>query len=147
MQDDISGQIRKIDTGDYEITVNSRHAPVRKRFTAAHELGHYLFHRHLLDGEHVDILYRQNGNPYAGKGSRINQSHEVQANRFAANVLMPMHLLDAIRATGVEGTEELANLFNVSRQAMEIRLGRNRNYRNFELEEEDEDEEDRALQF
>tara|TARA_R110002072_G_C7539176_1_gene498086 strand:- start:258 stop:476 length:219 start_codon:yes stop_codon:yes gene_type:complete len=49
------------------ITVNSNEGPQRRRFTAAHELGHYIIHRDMIDGKrHLDRLYSEGGiaNPY-----------------------------------------------------------------------------------
>ncbi|MBV6637316.1 MAG: ImmA/IrrE family metallo-endopeptidase, partial [Mameliella sp.] len=37
------------DGGKYRISVNAGEMPQRKRFTAAHELAHYLLHRDLLE--------------------------------------------------------------------------------------------------
>ncbi|MGL4310742.1 MAG: ImmA/IrrE family metallo-endopeptidase [Paracoccaceae bacterium] len=103
------------------ITVNSEESYQRRRFTAAHELGHYLLHRDLMDGkQHLDRLFANGGrdNPVAP----LSPLHEVQANRFAADLLMPINVLrdryDPIR----DNVEELARLFEVSQAAMKIRL-------------------------
>src|ERR1700710_1304831 len=48
LDENISGWIEREPTGAYGITVNAGHASVRQRFTAAHELGHYIYHRDLL---------------------------------------------------------------------------------------------------
>jgi Zn-dependent peptidase ImmA (M78 family) len=127
MRDDVSGYIKRLDHGFYEIAVNKFHAPVRRRFTAAHELGHYLFHRDLLEGEHEDCLWRKDDQEFAKrKKSGILLKHETEANRFAANLLMNKTVLDLVIATQTSDTGELADKFQVSRRAMEIRLGRNR---------------------
>ncbi len=116
---DISGYIQRTD-GTYKIVVNSKHAPTRQRFTAAHELGHYVFHRDLLgEGVGDDRAYRADGTKLAN--ANIRPSHERQANTFAANVLMPRHRLVSVDA---EDTASLAARFNVSQEAMRIRLGR-----------------------
>lgn len=64
------------------ITINSNITfDTRKRFAAAHELGHYEMHRNLrpvfLDTEY-DLLNWYRGGP-----------HEIEANEFAAELLMP----------------------------------------------------------
>lgn len=119
MDDNISGYIER--QGDsYRIAVNANHATTRQRFTAAHELGHYIYHRDLLgEGVGDNRAYRTDGTDRPN--ARIRPLHERQANSFAANVLMPRH-----RLTDVDGesTAELATRFGVSQEAMRIRLGR-----------------------
>lgn len=47
---------------------------------------------------------------------------EVDANRFAAHLLMPEQIVHAmIRVRGIHSVEELARLFGVSRAAMRFR--------------------------
>lgn len=120
MADSLSGWIERQDDGSYRIAVNSNHAPTRQRFTAAHELGHYIYHRDLLgDGVGDNRAYRSEGTGHAN--AKILPRHERQANTFAANVLMPRHVLAAMPdRTDVSG---LAKLFEVSPEAMRIRIG------------------------
>ncbi len=47
---------------------------------------------------------------------------EAEANRFAADLLMPWHLLRQLQAQGVTSVENLAVNFEVSQDAMSIRL-------------------------
>ena len=55
------GTDRACDGDGYRIVVNSGHNRVRRRFTAAHELGHYVYHRDLIgDGIYDDAAYRTN---------------------------------------------------------------------------------------
>jgi len=103
------------------IAVNSDDGPQRKRFTAAHELGHFLKHRDLLKKHrHLDRLYDEyaNRNP----AQPLDYQHEVQANRFAASLLMPRKTIENELDKGVNTIRELATLFDVSRMAMEYRL-------------------------
>ena len=119
LDDNISGYIERTD-GSYKIVVNSNHAHTRRRFTAAHELGHYIFHRDLLgEGVGDNRAYRTEGTKLAN--ANIRPLHERQANSFAANVLMPRHRLSVL---GNEPTAMLATMFEVSKEAMRIRLGR-----------------------
>jgi len=103
------------------LLVNQSDAPYRKRFTIAHELGHYFLHLH-GDGEFIDKevnLFRQpKGDP---NGWTPVQRAEYQANMFAAALLMPE---DAVQKAWDEtaSLERLAREFNVSEQAMGIRL-------------------------
>jgi Zn-dependent peptidase ImmA (M78 family) len=119
MDDNISGYIER-QNGSYRIVVNSNHASTRQRFTAAHELGHYIYHRDLLgEGVGDNRAYRAEGTNKPNPN--IRPIHERQANSFAANVLMPRHRLTDVAD---ESTVILASRFGVSQQAMEIRLGR-----------------------
>ena len=119
MEDNISGYIER-QNGSYRIVVNSNHAPTRRRFTAAHELGHYIYHRDLLgEGVGDNRAYRTEGTDRPNVN--IRPIHERQANSFAANVLMPRHRLNAVAG---ESTAALAARFGVSQATMKIRLGR-----------------------
>lgn len=119
MADNVSGYIEQ-QNGSYRIVVNSNHAPTRQRFTAAHELGHYIYHRDLLgEGVGDNRAYRTEGTNRPN--ANIRPIHERQANSFAANVLMPRHRLVSVAG---ESTAALAARFGVSQEAMRIRLGR-----------------------
>lgn len=119
MEDNISGYIERQD-GSYRIVVNANHAVTRQRFTAAHELGHYIYHRDLLgEGAGDNRAYRTEGTDLPN--AKIRPIHERQANSFAANVLMPRHRLTDVAH---ETTAALAARFRVSQAAMAIRLGR-----------------------
>jgi len=123
MDANISGWIEMQPSGRYLVAVNSTHAPVRRRFTAAHELGHYIYHRDLLGRGVGDTrAYRMNGTPF--ENGSIRPVHERQANSFAANLLMPQKALLAYMDQGIKSTEKLAEIFEVSQDAMRIRLGR-----------------------
>lgn len=104
----------------YVIAVNKNESQQRKRFTAAHELGHYVLHRDLLrEGQHFDRLFvKKNGVTAHGP---ISPYHEVQANKFAADILMPADLVKMYyrRNRDLGGT---AREFAVSESAMRIRL-------------------------
>lgn len=103
------------------ISVNRSEGPQRRRFTAAHELGHYLLHRDLLDGRgHLDRLYSEGGsaNPF----EPLAPSHEVQANKFAAALLMPSGFLRDNYDADADNVPELAAKCDVSVSAMKIRL-------------------------
>jgi len=118
-----SGMIEKLESGIYRITVNINDSRLRKRFTAAHELGHYLFHRDLFHKQHIDEnvynpALRRDDN-YRVNG--IRPKHEVQANQFAANLLMPPKVVNKLKFSKTD--EELASIFGVSLPAMQVRLG------------------------
>ena len=117
----ISGEIRPdpTATAGFAIRINRHDAENRQRFTAAHEVAHYLLHREQIGNGIVDdVLYRSNLSDY----------REAEANRLAADLLMPDHLvadwLDRARALGVVDIPlYLAERFEVSESAMKIRLG------------------------
>jgi Zn-dependent peptidase ImmA (M78 family) len=121
MRTGISGQIMK-EGNDYIIRVNRNEARERQRFTIAHELAHFMLHRHIIDsspnGITDTVLYR------SGASERI----EYEANRLAADLVMPMKLIekklnDDFGGVVTEATiENLAASFEVSKSAMEIRL-------------------------
>ena len=109
---DVSGSIRRQGEG-YLIEINGNDAPRRQRFTLAHEIGHYLLHRDMLDGGiEDDRMYR----------SRLSDQVERQANRLAGQILMPPGLVMTAWRAGARDIGRLAETFDVSEQAMEIRL-------------------------
>ncbi|PSH02591.1 MAG: hypothetical protein CXZ00_16665 [Acidobacteria bacterium] len=101
-------------TSGFSIGVNAREGYTRKRFTVAHELAHFLLHRDQLDsGIQDDAFYR----------SKLSSRQEVEANKLAADILMPHHLIKALQAQGVRSVDQLASELEVSVPAMKIRLG------------------------
>ena len=97
----------------FSIYVNAKHSEVRRRFTIAHEIAHFLLHRDLIgDGITEDGLYR----------SGLSDAVELEANGLAAEILMPKALIREILRGGSRGISELADKFNVSDQTMELRL-------------------------
>jgi hypothetical protein len=114
----ISGKLfRDSDNGGdsgYSILVNSPEPPVRKRFTTAHEIAHFILHRDLIDsGIEDDALYR----------SRLTNAMEAAANRLAADILMPYRLIRELQRAGFSEIPDLANKLQVSQHALSIRLG------------------------
>lgn len=116
--DDLSGKIVKSDaqggSSGYAIYVNGDHHVNRRRFTTAHEIAHFILHSEFIgDGIVDDGLYR----------SRLSNSMEAQANKLAADILMPRLLLNQHIASGVTSVSQLAVIFQVSESAMSIRVG------------------------
>jgi len=107
------------------VGVNTLHAPNRQRFTIAHEIGHLQLHRTELEGSvHVDRgSLRRDALAAAGVDAK-----EIEANRFAAELLMPAEFLKAAlgdRSIDIEDDEAVAALakrFRVSEAAMRFRL-------------------------
>lgn len=106
------------------IGVNWAHHTNRQRFTVAHEIGHYVLHD---AAAFVDKHYRVNFRNNTGSGT---QNQEIEANRFAAALLMPREwVVRAFEDSDCDFSEdddeelcELAKSFGVSPQAMAIRL-------------------------
>lgn len=105
------------------VSVNSGHPYRRQRFTIAHEIGHLLLH--VDSSEFVDaatvVGYR-----VAGATSSID---ETEANHFAAELLLPWRLVARearlVRHLSLEeAIGHLASRFQVSEQAMTIRLSK-----------------------
>jgi predicted transcriptional regulator len=122
MKNEVSGWIERGDNGRYTVVINSNHASTRQRFTAAHELAHFIYHRDLLgEGVGDNRAYRAEGTPF--KNEKIQIRHERQANSVAANILMPKELVYKLKDKGITDTKTMASLFGVSEDAMRIRLG------------------------
>jgi Zn-dependent peptidase ImmA (M78 family) len=124
--DELSGMIYVKD-GVPIIGVNSLHHPNRQRFTIAHELGHLELHRQMITSNvHVDknfpALMRD---PRSATGT---EQVEIEANQFAAALLMPDGLIEQALAgkqfdIDDDGPmEEIAKKFRVSKQALEYRI-------------------------
>lgn len=121
--DDISAMLFR-DDKRVVIGVNSRHARTRQRFSIAHECGHLKLHKGKM---YVDarVNFRD-----SVSGLAVDPE-EIEANAFAAELLMPRSFLIAeIKKTlkmhdphEVQPiVKELAKVFDVSGQAMEFRL-------------------------
>lgn len=123
MPDYRSGYIERSLDGRFKIAVNSKEGKQRQRFTAAHELGHYFLHRDLLlpGGRHMDRLYGKVQN-ITGTGNFINETHERQANGFAAELLMPKGLVRSKFKEVGRDHLEVARFFQVSGSAMAWRI-------------------------
>lgn len=119
---ELAGLIERRPNGAYRIVVNARDSEPRKRFTIAHELGHYLLHRDLIgNGTDDNRAYRS----VAGSqfyNSKLTQAHETEANRFAAGLLMPADLVRSTFAKHGGKIDAIASDFGVSRSAMVYRL-------------------------
>lgn len=122
--DDVSGLLA-IQDGVGTIGYNQNEPKVRRRFTIAHELGHYELHKEKSD-LFVDkqFIYRSQNSGH----TLVNQAMEQEANYFASAILMPTdQLRKAIEGTNMdlaseEAIKELAKLFEVSTTAMSIRI-------------------------
>lgn len=124
---EVSGMVHCQPGGGGVIGVNSMHSSTRQRFTIAHELGHLLLHAE--EEFHIDEK-----RPLARRdevSSKATDPREIEANQFAAELLMPASFLR--KSVGVLVEEEpgisvenaiacLARSYEVSELAMTHRL-------------------------
>jgi Zn-dependent peptidase ImmA (M78 family) len=123
-EDEISGFLLRNADGSALIGVNALHHPNRQRFTVAHEIGHLELHKH--DQVHVDRSVIRLRSTASSKGE---DAEEIEANRFAAELLMPEGFLikDFLDLGLTDLNDEkqmlqLARRYQVSVQAMTNRL-------------------------
>lgn len=106
-----------------EIHVNALEAglwPARRRFTIAHEVGHWELHRDEIDD--VTVTRTADYEAPAAKGRSPEQLREREANRFAAELLMPEpRVRGAVERDGAD-VVALAGAFGVSALSMAWRL-------------------------
>ena len=122
--EDVSGLLA-IKNGKGTIGYKQDEPKVRRRFTIAHELGHYELHREKSD-LFVDkqFIYRSRNST----NTPVNQIMEQEANAFASAILMPTDFV-RVEVSKIEidlGSEEamktLAKIFEVSTTAMSLRI-------------------------
>jgi Zn-dependent peptidase ImmA (M78 family) len=125
---DVSGML-VTNQGKSVVVVHSKHARPRQRFTIAHEIGHYVLGHQWEPGDHVHV---DHGNFISQRGPRASTGldpKEIEANQFAATLLMPTGTVRNEVAARVgkraildSDVEFLSQRFEVSEQAMTIRL-------------------------
>lgn len=125
MDDGVSG-ILMIEKDNSTIGYSKSEGAERQRFTMAHELGHYMLHRHgdLFIDKEFKTMYRPSSS------TPSTEWQEWEANEFAACVLMPEHLVKAemeeiqMDYDDNQWISKLAKKFKVSPSAMSIRVAR-----------------------
>lgn len=123
LEDDVSGFLLK-EKNVITIAINKAHHPNRQRFTIAHECGHLSLHAaRQKDQLWVDKAYLFFRDTQSSSGDQLA---EIQANQFAAGLLMPESLIRAHVADPAALSDvdifRLSVLFEVSEQAMTLRL-------------------------
>ncbi|EOB8232303.1 ImmA/IrrE family metallo-endopeptidase [Staphylococcus aureus] len=121
LDDDVSGYI-----DERTIYVNKNHSSNRKRFTIAHEIGHFL-HNHKNK-----IKYRNNSYAYDTE----EMIEERVANDFSANLLMPKKQMEALvykfykenninltSGLSISEREELINYIEIKLEVSKIAAG------------------------
>lgn len=124
--DEISG-VLVVQNGKGVIGYNADQAPVRQRFSIAHEVAHFVLHQSMqelfIDKSYTAVFRRDQ------RSSTGEHRIEIEANQFAAVLLMPKTILfKELRQIDFDLADEcaldtLADRFKVSAQAMSIRLG------------------------
>jgi Zn-dependent peptidase ImmA (M78 family) len=121
-EDNVSGVL--IQQGNnVVIGVNEAHHPNRQRFTIAHELAHYKLHPNNPTVYVDDMMFH-----FRGESLTEQPPQEVEANSFAAALLMPEEFLRRdlitanIDALDENAVKKLAHKYGVSAQALTIRL-------------------------
>ncbi|MDE2402671.1 MAG: ImmA/IrrE family metallo-endopeptidase [Burkholderiales bacterium] len=121
---DASG-VLVVENGRGVIGYNSAHSSVRQRFTIAHEIGHYVLH---VKSQQPRLFIDKSVFRRDDESSTGNDHEEVEANQFAAALLMPSELVrNEIKkhAFDLDDEDDVGNLakrFNVSTAAMSFRL-------------------------
>lgn len=108
------------DDGEWAVFYNADASRERRRFTVAHELGHFVLHRNRSSSFKCEP-----GSVYSGSENLVVMERE--ANRFASNLLMPGDLFgQAINGSrtriDLHFLSDLAKQFEVSFEALCIRF-------------------------
>jgi Zn-dependent peptidase ImmA (M78 family) len=121
---ELAGMLVRGEEGAVILGVNSLHHMNRQRFTIAHECGHLLLHKG--KDVHIDRTFRVNRRDEVS--SQAVDPDEIEANRFAAELLMPYDMIMndivdyEIDMEGEETFKVLAEKYEVSVQAMTHRI-------------------------
>lgn len=120
LEDDVSGFLLR-EKGVSTIAINKKHHPNRQRFTLAHECGHLFLH-----AQEGDRLWLDKTLFFRDDSKTGDHFSEIQANQFAAGLLMPEDLLTTrLGETGPVSDVDVVRLaleFKVSERAMTVRL-------------------------
>lgn len=115
LPEDTSGFIRKTSGEDAQIFLEASDSQLRRTFTCAHELGHYIERTEVQKTPDDDFGFVDKRN------SRVHDAHEFFANEFAGNLLMPAAKVTGFHEQGNDAIR-MAALFGVSIPAMKTRM-------------------------
>ena len=118
---DVSAVLLK-ERGQAVIAVNAVHSDSRQRFSIAHELGHLILHS---NSEHLNVDRYET--QFFTRAEGVHNLDEMEANEFAATLLMPEDLLtndfDKLYKKGPDNIiSDLAGKYKVSEAALTYRL-------------------------
>lgn len=130
----ISGYSIVNSDGFPEIVVNANDSLPRQRFTMAHEFGHIIMHwdwldnqENGLDEENYEVLFRKIG--FNSEGSNLK---EIQANEFAAELLLPNQVLREVIGD-IENLKEDPMLFNEIKKRVSVAFNVSSTFANVQL--------------
>ena len=121
MANNVSGAIIN-DNGIYSIYVNAKEPEYRRRFTIAHEIAHFLLHRDIIEDELDGNLTEAKGSNGVMYRSKLYDVFEKDANKLAAEILIPLNKIQELYINSNYNIKILVKEFNVSEQAIKIRL-------------------------
>ena len=117
------------ENGAYLVVINRSDGRTRRRFTLAHEIGHLCMHEdEIRRAVHVDKRFVESMLRRDSRSSRGTDEKEIEANQFAAALLMPAPtLLDELERTELDvederALDELARCFKVSKATLQYRI-------------------------
>lgn len=116
LDEEVSGMLVKRPGVDPKIYLQSSDSRNRRRFTCAHELGHYVSRSANADDEEWEYVEHR-----ALLASQGTNADEIFANKFAANLLMPQRAVKKLKDR-FGSPAALAFEFGVSADAMNFRL-------------------------
>jgi Zn-dependent peptidase ImmA (M78 family) len=114
LEPDVSGALVKECQHDPAILLNAADSPNRRRFTCAHEIGHFV--KRSDAPEEYEYIDRRDTLASTGR-----DPDEVYANQFAASLLMPAKYVRRLAEEGLSDLQ-MALRFDVSLEAMQYRL-------------------------
>jgi len=114
LNSNILGALIKEPNEEPVIMLNANDPPNRRRFTCAHEIGHFV-RRSATSEPYATIDFRN------ASSARGEDDEEIYANEFAACLLMPDGDVMRLAKEGL-GDLEMSIRFGVSREAMHFRL-------------------------
>lgn len=122
------------ETGRPEIVINGNEPYYRQRFTIAHELGHIFLHWRWLPGKPLDSTLAEISFRSERGYSPVERKREVQANEFAAELLVPLedveNYIESLKGFGTDNirksiiTNTLSNVYKVSGPMAAIQLSK-----------------------
>lgn len=115
LPENVSGALIKDKDKDPVIVLCQTDSNSRKRFTCAHEIGHYAY-RSIHDGDRYEYVDLRGNSSGAGV-----DPEEIYANQFAAELLMPNQEVSRLARSGLPAFL-IAQHFGVSDDAISFRL-------------------------
>lgn len=120
MPDRVAG---RIDAGRRMFLLNARHSATRRRFTLAHQIGHWIWHRPILE-EHGGTNDDTHSRSVAGEpfhNPLMTEAEETFANKCAISLIMSEDVVRRLHAEGLDPAGA-ARLTETTTAMMEIRF-------------------------